>query len=314
VSAPTECLDSRTPAADALAKAQHREGVLLGLVGVVCFSVTLPVTRLAVAQLGGTFVGLGRAVGAAVLAGILLAVRREPLPERRHWPGLLVVALGVVVGFPLLSAIALRGLPASHAAVLVGLLPAATAVMAVARAGERPSVAFWLSCAAGALAVLIFAMAEGAGMPRVGDLLLVGAVLSAAVAYAEGGRLAREMEGWRVISWALVLTVPFLVVPVWLSAGSVGHASPSVWWGFAYLSCVSMFLGFFAWYRGLALGGVAQVGQIQLLQPVLTLAWAALLLGERIRPLTLGASLLVIGSVALTQRTRTGPKPPAIPL
>lgn len=278
--------------------------MLLGLVGVVCFSVTLPVTRLAVPQMGGTFVGLGRALVAAVLAGILLWLRREPLPDRRHWPALAVVALGVVVGFPLLSALALKGLPAAHSAVLVGLLPAATAVMAVVRAGERPSAAFWGSCAVGAVSVLLFAAAEGAGMPRLGDLQLLGAVLAAAVGYAEGGRLARELEGWRVICWALILAAPFLVVPVWLSSGTVSHATPAAWAAFAYVSSVSMFLGFFAWYRGLALGGVARVGQIQLLQPVLTLAWAALILGEAIRPLTLGASLLVIGSVALTQRAR----------
>jgi drug/metabolite transporter (DMT)-like permease len=152
---------------------------------------------------------------------------------------------------------------------------------------------------------MLFAIAEGAGLPRPGDFLLLGAVLSAAVAYAEGARLARELEGWRVISWALVLAAPFLAVPVWLSSGQIGHASPAAWACFAYVSSVSAFSGFFAWYRGLALGGVARVGQVQLIQPVLTLLWAALLLREPLRPLTLAASLLVIGSVALTQRTRS---------
>lgn len=298
MSASSHCLPA------AAADRTRREGLLFGLIGVVCFSVTLPVTRLAVPELGGTFVGLGRALVAALLAAGLLIARRERLPDRRHWAGLAVVALGVVVGFPLLSALALKGLPASHSAVLVGLLPAATAVMAVLRAGERPSPLFWWGCAAGTGSVLFFAVAEGAGLPRPGDLLLLGAVLSAAVGYAEGGRLARELEGWRVICWALVFAAPFVAPPVWLSAGSVGHASPAAWASFAYVASVSMFLGFFAWCRGLALGGVARVGQIQLVQPVLTLFWAALLLREGIRPLTLAASLLVIASVAVTQRAR----------
>lgn len=269
------------------------------------FSVTLPVTRIAVPEMGGTFVGLGRALVAALLAGAVLLLRGEKLPERRHWPGLAVVALGVVVGFPLCSALALKGLPAAHSAVLVGLLPGATALMAVLRAGERPSLPFWLSAGAGVAAVLLFALAEGAGLPQPGDGLLLLAVLSAAVGYAEGGRLARELEGWRVICWALVFAAPFLVLPVSLSVGPhLLSASPAAWWGFFYVSCVSMFLGFFAWYRALALGGVAHVGQVQLVQPVLTLLWAALLLHEPLKPLTLLAALGVIGSVALTQRTR----------
>lgn len=284
---------------------RQQEGLILGLVGVTLFSVTLPVTRLAVPELGGTFVGLGRALVAALLAAVLLAIRREPLPERRHWPGLAVVALGVVVGFPLFSALALKGLPASHSAVLVGLLPGATAVMAVLRAGERPSLAFWLSAGAGMAAVGLFALAEGAGLPQEGDGLLVLAVLSAAVGYAEGGRLAREMEGWRVICWALVFSAPFLVLPAAASiTAQTWKASPAAWLGFGYVSCISMFLGFFAWYRALAIGGVARVGQVQLVQPVLTLAWAALFLHEPVRPLTLAAALLVIASAALTQRTR----------
>lgn len=306
MSAPADCVDSTTPIPDtASLHARHREGMWWGAFGILTFSVTLPVTRLAVPELGATFVGLGRGVGGAILAALLLAYRRESFPERRHWSGLAIVALGVVLGFPLLSAMALRTLPASHSAVLIGLLPAATAVMAVLRAGERPPAVFWFSCAAGAAAVMLFAIAEGAGLPRPGDFLLLGAVLSASVAYAEGARLARELEGWRVISWALVLAAPFLVVPVWFSSDRIGHASPAAWACFAYVSSVSAFSGFFAWYRGLALGGVARVGQVQLIQPVLTLLWAALLLREPIRPLTLAASLLVIGSVALTQRTRS---------
>ncbi len=281
------------------------DGVLLGGLGVLCFSLTLPATRAADPAFGGIVVGLGRALVAAALAGLLLGVRGERPPARRHWPGLALVAVGVVVGFPLCSALALQHLPAAHGAVVTGLLPAATAVMAVLRADERPPRAFWGGVVAGVVAVLIFAVAQGAGRPQAADMLLLAAVALGALGYAEGGRLARELGGWRVICWALLLAAPFLVLPVALSLPRHGAAiPPGAWLGFAYVSCVSMFLGFFAWYRGLALGGVARIGQIQLLQPVLTLGWSAALLGERITPLTVLAALLVIGSATVSQRTR----------
>ncbi len=277
----------------------------MGSIGVLCFSFTLPATRLADTLLGGIVVGLGRALVAAVLAILLLIVRREPLPARRHWPGLVVVAVGVVVGFPLCSSLALQSLPASHGAVITGLLPAATAVMAVLRAGERPSKLFWVSCIAGALAVVLFAVSEGAGRLQPADLLLLMAVLLGGLGYAEGGRLSREMGGWRVICWALVLMAPFLVLPVVFSFHlHENPAHPLAWLGFIYVSVVSMFLGFFAWYRGLAAGGVARISQIQLLQPVLTLLWAVLLLGEHITLLMLLASVLIIACAAASQWTR----------
>ncbi|CAA9561533.1 MAG: Permease of the drug/metabolite transporter (DMT) superfamily [uncultured Thermomicrobiales bacterium] len=281
-------------------------GAAYGFLGVLAFSLTLPATRAAVPELGGVVVGLGRAVVAAALAGALLLLLRERPPARRHRRGLAIVALGVVIGFPLCSALALRSVPAVHGAVVVGLLPAATAIMAVARAGERPPPAFWLASAVGVGAVLVFAAAQGAGRPQPADGLLLAAVVLGALGYAEGGRLAREMGGWRVICWALVLAGPVLTPPVLIVAVRDGlDAGQDAWLGFGYVSLVSMFLGFFAWYRGLALGGVARVGQIQLLQPVLTLGWAALLLGEAVDRPTLLASGLVIGSVALTRLSWT---------
>ncbi|MDE2573042.1 MAG: DMT family transporter [bacterium] len=293
--------------AAAAVSSRHGLALLLGTTGVVAFSVTLPATRAAVPYLGGTFVGLGRAVVAAVLAAIVLAVMRERLPERRHWGGLAVVALGVVVGFPLLSAIALQSLPSAHSAVVIGLLPAATAVMAVLRAHERPSLTFWAGCTAGVVAVLIFAAVQGAGRPRPGDALLLGAVVLGALGYAEGGRISREIGGWRVISWALILSAPLLVVPTAIAARDIAAPVPAAaWLGFAYVSAISMYLGFFAWYRGLALGGVARIGQIQLIQPVLTLVWSVLLLGEHVNALTVVAALLVLASAAVAQRTRAG--------
>ena len=280
-----------------------REGFLWGALGVLAFSFTLPATRLAVPELGGTFVGLGRAIIAALLAAGLLLILGERPPARRYWGSLAIVALGVVVGFPLLTALALQHVPAAHGAVVVGLLPAMTAVMAVVRGGEHPPRAFWLAVAAGVVAVLIFAVVQGAGQPQFADLLLLCAVAAAAVGYAEGGRLARDLGGWRVICWALLISAPVLIIPVVVTVVQQHglHASPRAWFGFAYVSVISMFLGFFAWYRGLALGGIARVGQIQLVQPVITMTWAALFLGEVIDLPTALAGLLVIASVALTR-------------
>ncbi len=286
------------------------EGLLLGALAVIAFSLTLPATRAAVPELGATLVGLGRAVVAAALAGVLLTVRRERLPERRYWPRLALVAGGVVVGFPLLSALALRAMPSAHGAVLVGLLPGATAVAAVLRARERPSAAFWLASATGLVCVLAFAVAQGAGRLSAGDGLVLLAVAAGALGYAEGGALARELGSWRVICWALVLAAPVLAPVVAISVGAhVPQASPRAWLGFGYVSVVSMFLGFLAWYRAMALGGVARVSQLQLLQPLLTLLWSSLLLREEVGRGTLGTALLVVLSVLAGVRSRVSHLP-----
>ena len=274
-------------------------GLVFGALGVLSFSMTFPATKVAVAELDGTFIGLGRALVAALLAAVVLAVRREPLPARRHWTGLAVVAGGVVIGFPLLTAWALTMVPAAHAAVVAGLLPLATALTATARAGERPSLAFWLVSLAGLGAILLFAAGMGGGAPQLADLLLLAAVAAAGAGYAEGGRLARELGGWQVICWGLLVSAPFIVGPVWQSVAEHGlSAGPAAWLGFGYVSVVSMFLGFFAWYRGLALGGIARVGQLSLAQPVLTLAWSVLLLREPLNPPTILAAAAVIATVA----------------
>jgi drug/metabolite transporter (DMT)-like permease len=278
--------------------------VLLGFLGVLGFSFSLPATRLAVEELDASFVGLGRAVVAAALGALLLAALRQPRPARRHLRRLALVAVGVVVGFPLFTALALRELTAAHGAVIVGLLPAATAVLAVVRGGERPSRGFWIASAMGLVAVLSFAASQGAGVEPADGLVLVAVALGA-LGYSEGGALARELGGWQTICWALVLSMP-VVAPPALLAAATGDLSggAEAWLGFAYVSVVSMFLGFFAWYAGLARGGVAKIGQVQLAQPVLTLAWSAFLLGEAVGPATIAAALLVLASVAATQRTR----------
>jgi drug/metabolite transporter (DMT)-like permease len=288
--------------------------VFLGFLGVLAFSFTLPATRVAVEELDPTVVGIGREAIAAVLAAAILAATRSRLPTRPQLVRVGIVALGVVFGWPLFTALALRGLTSAHSAVIVGLLPAATAVVAVIRAGERPSRGFWLASLAGLVAVLIFAATQGAGFSA-GDIQILVAVALSAIGYAEGGALAREMGGWQVICWAVLLSAPLTVaISAVAAAGSDLHASGDAWLGFAYVAVVSALLGFFPWYAGLARGGVAKIGQIQLLQPLLTLAWSALLLGEHIGAATIVASIAVLASVVATQRTRVtrSSRPPLV--
>jgi drug/metabolite transporter (DMT)-like permease len=285
-----------------------------GALGVLTFSFSLPATRVAVEDLSPTVVGLGRALVAAALAAALLAVRREPVPDRGDVPRLLLTGVGVVIGFPLFSSLALRELSSAHATVIVGLLPAATAAFAVARGGERPGRGFWAAAAAGLVAVLAFAATQGAGGVATADLYVLAAVGLCAFGYAEGGALSRRYGGWQVICWALVLTAPALVPVVAFAIAADGlEAGTDAWLGFAYVALFSMFLGFFAWYRGLALGGIARIGQIQLAQPVLTLVWAALLLGEQVTAATVAAALAVLACVGLTQRARVRTPPAASP-
>jgi drug/metabolite transporter (DMT)-like permease len=253
--------------------------------------------------LNPVFIGLGRALVAAFIAAIVLVATRTPLPLRKDWPGLAIVAAGVIVGFPVLSAWALRYVPAAHGAVVIGLLPLATALTGAWLAHERPSRRFWISAVFGSAVVVAFALWHGGGTLQPADLLLLLATLSAAIGYAEGGRLARTLGGWQVISWALVMSAPILVIPVWWSIdGRLPTASMPAWSGFAYVAIVSMYLGFFVWYRGLAMGGIAAVGQVQLLQPFLTIFASAALLGERIDAATLVAAALVIVAIVVGRR------------
>ncbi len=284
---------------------ERRTGLLWGFVGVASFSLTLPATRVAVAALDPVFVGLGRAVVAALLATVVLVGSRAPWPGRLLLPRLAIVAAGVVVGFPLFSAWALRYVPASHGAVVIGLLPLATAVAGALIAHERPSRLFWLCATFGSAVVVAFALWQGGGAPHPADLLLLVAVAAAAIGYAEGGRLARTMPGWQVICWALVLAAPFVAIPTAYAIDDrVLSAGVPAWIGFAYVSVISMFLGFFAWYHGLALGGIATVGQVQLVQPFLTIFASAWLLGERADVATYVAAALVIASIAAGRRAR----------
>jgi drug/metabolite transporter (DMT)-like permease len=286
-----------------------RAGLWWGLLGVAAFSFTVPFTRVAVEGIPPLFIGSARAVVAAVLAALVLAVTRQRRPDRRQWGRLALVAGGVVLGFPMLTSYALTTAPASHGAVVTGLLPAATALVAVLRGKERPPRAFWGFTALGAAAALGFAALQGGGLGTLhwADLLLFGAVLAAAVGYAEGGLLARELGSWQTVSWALVLAAPLMLVLTVLSAAEEPPAgTPVQWLAFAYLAVVSMYLGFFAWYRGLAIGPMTRVSQIQLAQPVMSIVWAALLLREEITWPTLLGGAAVVGCALLAVRARSG--------
>jgi len=303
-----------TPAArGTAARNAHRllgPGVAIGALGILGFSFSLPATRLAVADLDPWLVAFGRATVAALLAAIYLRATRGQRPTARQARSLALVALGVVVGFPLLTSLALASETAAHGAVVIAILPAATAVAAVVRAGERPSRRFWLASAAGLVTVLAFVAVTTGGElttagPQPADLYLLAATALCAVGYAEGGALSRTLGAAPTICWALVLSAPVTAAVAGAAAAATGlHAGPIAWLGFAYVSIVSMFLAFFAWYAGLARGGVARVGQVQLAQPVLTLGWSALLLGESVTALTVVAALAVLASVAATQRAR----------
>lgn len=286
----------------------NRAGLLWGLLGVTAFSFTLPLTRFAIGGgMSPLFVGSGRAVVAALLAACALTLTRQALPHGVQWARLAVVAGGVVVGFPVLTSFALQTAPAGHGAVVIGLLPAATAVVAVLRTGERPPRAFWIAAAVGAASALAFALISGGGVLGLhwSDLLLFGAVIAAAVGYAEGGLLSRDLGAWQTVSWALVVASPVMVL---LAATAVAFeppsGTPSTWAAFAYLAVVSMFLGFFAWYRGLAIGPMSQVSQVQLTQPVMNILWAAMLLGEHIGWQTVTGGIAVIGCALLAVRAR----------
>ncbi|MBF2021509.1 MAG: DMT family transporter [Hydrococcus sp. C42_A2020_068] len=282
-------------------------GFAYGFLGVLGFSLTLPATRAAVTDLDPVIVGIGRALVTAGLALIVLLIRRQAPPAWRFLPQFAIVIAGVVIGFPLLSALAMRNVPASYGAVITGLLPLATALAGVWRAKERPSAQFWFFAIAGSIAVVGFALSSGSGKLNFADLALLGAISAAGLGYAEGAILARTFGGWQVICWSLILSIPVLLAILLLAGVSFPlHVSASAWLGFSYVSIVSMFLAFFAWYHGLAIGGISCVGQVQLLQPFLTILGSAVLLGEPLTLHTLSFALCVMVCVVLGKRAQIG--------
>ena len=283
-----------------------RRGYLLGAVGVVIFAMTLPMTRLAVGdaadpQLPPAFVTAGRAAVAGLLSLVYLWAVRAPRPQREDWAPLSISALGTVLGFPLGIALALREVQAMHAAVVTGVLPLATALLGAWATRQRPSAGFWACAVLGCALVLGFAAWQGGGRLSGADGWLLLAVASGAVGYVAGALVTARMPAQQVICWVLVGSLPF-TLPAMLWAWPTAPARASAWLGFAYAALFSMWLGFFAWYRGLALGGVVRVSQVQLLQPFLALLFAVPLLGEKLEATTLLFSLAVIGVVFLGKR------------
>jgi drug/metabolite transporter (DMT)-like permease len=271
--------------------------------GVVTFSFSMPMTKIAVRSLDPVVAAIGRAAVAGVLSIVVLVAVRPPRPSAAQVRRMAWVVLGVVVGFPLLAAYALQSTDSRHGSVVNGLLPLATAGLAVIRAGERPAARYWVCSAAGVGAVVAYVVGDGGGRLHRADALLVLAVVAAAVGYTEGALLAREMGGWQVITWALALAAPCTIAATTLGVARTGmSATPGQWGAFAYTAVGSMFLGFFAWYAGMARAGIARAGQLQIAQPALSLVWGWPLLGEHLSFAALLTVTVVLAAVAAGRR------------
>ncbi|MGL4444940.1 MAG: DMT family transporter [Alsobacter sp.] len=280
-------------------------GLLLGFVGVVIFGATLPMTRIAVPFLDPVFLTAGRAAVAGLVAvAVLVALRRRP-PPIAAVPRIALASLLLVGGFPVFSGFAMQTVPASHGAVVIGIMPLATAVLGALLLRERPSPAFWLAAVIGSAIIVVFSLRDGGGRIQPGDMLLVGAIASASLGYVISADLSRSMPGWEVISWAVVIALPVSIPLAWATAPADAAAVPAVAWAaFAYLGLMSQYLGFFAWNAGLAMGGVSRVSQVQLLQTFVTFGIAALVSGERVDVWTWIAAVAVCAVVLVGRRAR----------
>lgn len=281
-------------------------GVLWGLLGILAFSFTLPFTRIAVETINPFFMTTGRAALAALFALIVFAVVKPQRPNKNQVIRLIIVATGVVIGFPLFTSLALQSVPSAHGTVVIALLPAVTALFVVIRTGERPSPLFWVASIAGAFAVIAFlALSNGFSGFSLPDIFLVLAVISAAIGYTEGGLLSRELGSWQTICWALIIALPVMapLTAINLAVAPLSQ-SPIAWMCFFYTALFSMFLGFFAWYRGLAIGPMTSVSQVQLSQPFFTLLWSSLILGEALTPDILIGGAVIIGLAFTAVRAR----------
>ncbi|MBE4948869.1 DMT family transporter [Chryseobacterium culicis] len=286
-----------------ITKDENISGWINGFIGVVLFSGGLPATKLAVMEMSPTFVTIVRAAVAGLLALIVLWLGKEKRPVKKDLIPLLLVSLGCVVGFPLLSALALQYLTSAHSIVFLGMLPLATAIFGVFRGGERPHPVFWIFSIVGSLLVIGYAVSKGISASPIGDILMLLAVILCGMGYAEGAKLSKTLGGWQVISWALVLALPIMIPLFFIYyPENIENVSFQGWFGLAYISLFSMFIGFIFWYKGLAQGGIATVGQLQLLQPFFGLALAAWLLHEQVSVGMVGVTVGVILCVAGTKK------------
>jgi drug/metabolite transporter (DMT)-like permease len=284
-------------------------GLLWAFAGVLMFSFSVPLTKVAVGGFSPLFTATGRAAIAGALAAALLAVRRVPVPSATHLRPLVFTMVGAVFGWPILIALALERTTSAHVAVIAAFMPLTTALLAVLRTHERVTWQFWAAAVAGTATLIVFAFSRGGadGADLVADLLVVGAVLASSWCYVEGASITRAMPGWQVISWVVVLALPLTLpasLALWWTGSGVHGPSASEWTCLVLLGLSSMYLGFFAWYRGLSLAGIARGGQVQQLQALLTLVWSALLLGEQVTPTTVLAAVAVVACVIWGQRSR----------
>ena len=316
---PQPALPMNVPASAAAEASARRTrlGLWLGVLGMLIFAGTIPMTRLAAGssdapQLPAVFVAIGRAGVAGLLSIAYLLFTRARWPRRQHWPMLAISALGNVLGWPLLLGLAVRRVDGMHASVIVGLMPLATAAVGALVLRQRPSRGFWVFAMLGAALVVAFAAWSGAGRPQLGDLLLLGAVIASSIGYISGSLVSsgpHAMTAEQTISWILVLALP-VTLPVLVTQWPTVPVHPAAWAGFAYVATCSMWMGFFAWYRGMAWAGALRVSQVQLLQPFVSILLSAPLLGERLRPATLGFSIAVMACVDLGRRMSAGaPRP-----
>ncbi len=274
---------------------ESSNGWLNGLLGVIIFSGSLPATRIAVLDLDPFFVTVARATIAGILALIVLLINKEKFPQKKQFLSLGIVALGVVIGFPLLSALALRYVTSAHSIVFVGILPVSTAVFGIIRGGERPRPVFWIFSILGSLLVVGYALSQGISSSPAGDILMLFSVILCGLGYAEGGKLSKTLGGWQVISWALVFSLPVALPLTYIFLPTtVANVGIGAWTSLAYVSLFSMFIGFIFWYKGLAQGGIASIGQLQLLQPFFGLILAASLLHEDVN---IGMLFVTIGVI-----------------
>ena len=281
------------------------KGMFFGLLGVFSFALTLPAIRYIIDFFDPIFIGLGRAVVAAVVASLLLLFSRQTLPSKEQLKKLAVVALGVVVGFPVLTSWAMQTVPASHGGVVLGVLPLATAIVGTIISKERPSIGFWMSAMVGSSIVITYSFLMGANSIHLGDIALFGAVVCAAIGYSVGGELSKQMGGWQVICWTLVISLPFILLPalsMWPE--NITNIPINIWLGFLYLALVSQLFAFFLWNKGLSLGGVVRVSQTQLVQPFITIIASTILLNESLDAMTIVFAILIISTVAISKKMK----------
>ena len=284
-------------------------GLFWAFLGVLLFSFSVPLTKIAVGGFNPFFTATGRAVVAGVLAAVILSVNRIPWPARHLVRPLLLTMIGAVFGWPILIALALQYTTSAHVAVIAAFMPLSTAIIAVFRTHEKVSAKFWLAASVGTSALVIFALGRGgATSPNYwADLMVVGAMLFSSWCYVEGASVTKVMPGWQVISWVVIFALPITVpasLVLWFTTSGDYQTTSTQWLALILLGISSMYFGFFAWYRGLSMAGIARGSQVQQLQALLTLLWSALLLGETVTWLTVLAAGVVIASVIWAQRSR----------